>query len=251
MARHPDISERLTQNLTNCRSDLTEDRIRNWFQEINDYLVADHLQAAVKHLQRIYYADGTAFFLVPKGTKCLIRKGDKTGYSFIGNAHIVNMMPKKWAIDKSESGWMTSHTFFEYVANIFSPWLSENEIPRPVLFFVDEHALHLTMDLSNFCTENQIILVALYPNATHVLEPITCGLFPFDPNAINYAKYFKDDKNKSNAVNTKPNLEFKVKKRISRIFESQIGNEKLSNFKHKEEADDWSGEVKDTNLFML
>ncbi|KAF2889203.1 hypothetical protein ILUMI_16970, partial [Ignelater luminosus] len=207
MVRHPDISERLTQNLTNCRSDLTEDRIHNWFHEINDYLVANHLQAAVKHPRRIYNADGTAFFLAPKGAKCLIRKHDKTAYSFIGNgkkecltclitanalrnllppmliynyerfpAHIVNMMPKKWAIGKSESGWMPSQTFFDYVANIFNPWLSENEIPRPVLFFVNEHASHLTMDLSNF-----------YSSISIILESESGGEEDFD--ILNIAKY--------------------------------------------------------------
>ncbi|KAF2891178.1 hypothetical protein ILUMI_14995, partial [Ignelater luminosus] len=223
-ARHSEISARLTQNLTKCRSDLTEGKIRNWFQEINDYLTANHLEAVVKDSQRIYNADETAFFLAPKGMKCLIQKGDKTAYSFIGNdekecltclmtpnasgdlrppliiynyerlpAHIISMMPKKWAIGKSESGWMTS----------------------------------------------QIILGCQrmkYPDQT---------------NAINYARYFKDDKYKSDVVNAKPNLEFKVKNEFLEYLEAKLGNEKLSNFKLEEEADDWSGEVKDTNLFML
>ncbi|KAF2903627.1 hypothetical protein ILUMI_02559 [Ignelater luminosus] len=204
MARHPEISETLTQNLTKCRSDLTGGKICHWFQEINDYLTANHLQAVVKDPRRIYNADET--------------------------------LP-----------------------------LWHNEIPRPVLFFVDGHASHLTIDLSNFCSENQIILVALYPNATHVLQPMdvavfhplkddwktTCGLFSFDPNAINYAKYFKDKKNKSGVVNTKPNLEFKVKNEFLEYLEAKLGNEKLNNFMHEEEAGEWNGEIKDTNLFML
>ncbi|KAF2889101.1 hypothetical protein ILUMI_17072, partial [Ignelater luminosus] len=300
-ARHSEISARLTQNLTKCRSYLTEGKIRNWFQEINDYLTANHLEAVVKDSQRIYNADKTAFFLAPRRMKCLIRKGDKTAYSFIGNdekecltclmianasgdlpppliiynyerlpAHIINMMPKKWAIGKSESGWMT----FEYVANIFNPWLSENEIPRLVLFFVDGHASHLSMDLSNFCTEYQIILFALYSNATYVLQPMDVTVFHPLKNAWktgvhNYKlenddqklkreyllhflkRYFKDDKNKSDVVNAKPNLEFKIKNEFLEYLEAKLGNEKLSNFKLEEEADDWSGVVKDTNLFML
>ncbi|KAF2880023.1 hypothetical protein ILUMI_26144 [Ignelater luminosus] len=56
------------------QSDLTEGKIRNWFQEINDYLAANHLQDIEKDPRRIYNADETAFFLAPKGTKCLIRK---------------------------------------------------------------------------------------------------------------------------------------------------------------------------------
>lgn len=35
---------------------------------------------------------------------------------------IVANMPKKWRMDYSESGWITSETFYEYI-NICYPWL--------------------------------------------------------------------------------------------------------------------------------
>ncbi|KAF2879457.1 hypothetical protein ILUMI_26718 [Ignelater luminosus] len=40
--------ERLTQKLAECRSDLTEGKIRNWFKEINDYLTANNLRDVVQ-----------------------------------------------------------------------------------------------------------------------------------------------------------------------------------------------------------
>lgn len=42
--------------------------------------------------------------------------------------HITNNMPDGWGIDKSERGWMTDQTFFEYMVSIFVPCWRENSI---------------------------------------------------------------------------------------------------------------------------
>lgn len=208
MKRHPILSERLTQNLTKSRSDVTEIKIRNWFQEVSSYLREQNLLDVLKDPCRIFNADETAFFLAPKGMKCLLKKGDKAAYTMIANdekeclttlvtvsadgkivppmvvysyeripSHISNNMPADWAIGKSDTGWMTGQTFYEFVANIFHPWLIKHNIPLPVILFVDGHVSHLTMELSEFCSQSNIILVALYPNATHILQPLDVGIF--------------------------------------------------------------------------
>lgn len=140
--------------------------------------------------------------------KCLIHRGDKTAYNFVSNdekeclttlitanvagmlkppmimfnyeripAHISSLMPQGWGIGKSESGWMTGQSFYEFVANIFHPWIIANNIRLPVVLFVDGHSSHLTLELSNFCVENKIELIALYPNATHILQPMDVAVF--------------------------------------------------------------------------
>ncbi|KAJ8941959.1 hypothetical protein NQ314_010178 [Rhamnusium bicolor] len=191
--RHPQLSERLTQNLTKSRSEVNEEKLRKWFDEIKDYVKSKKLEDVFEDPKRIFNTDETAFFLSPKGIKCLVRKGDKTAYNFINNdekeclttlitanaagmlvppmvmfnyeripAHISNLMPQEWGIGKSESGWMNGQSFYEFV---------------PVALFVDGHSSHLTMELSNFCVENQIELIALYPNATHILQPLDVSVF--------------------------------------------------------------------------
>jgi hypothetical protein len=85
---------------------------------------------------------------------------------------IINELPNRWAFGRTESGWMTSATFFEYIANIFHPWLINQKITLPVVLFVDGQSSHLTYSLSEFCSENGIHLVALHPNATHIIQPI-------------------------------------------------------------------------------
>jgi DDE superfamily endonuclease/Tc5 transposase DNA-binding domain/helix-turn-helix, Psq domain len=203
LKRHPNVRERLSQNLTAGRSKVTEEKLRNWFQEVNEYLVGINDEPS-----RVFNADETAFFLSPKGKKVLAQKGAKTVYTsvdgdekecltvlFTGNAvgnvappmvvytfqrvpkHIIDKMPEGWAVGKTEKGWMTSESFFEYVSNVFHPWVLKNNIQLPVVLFVDGHKSHLTMSLSRFCEENGIILVALYPNATHILQPLDIGVF--------------------------------------------------------------------------
>lgn len=53
----------------------------------------------------------------------------------------------------------------------------KNNIEFPVLLFVDGHVSHLTLPLAQFCKANQIELIALYPNATHILQPLDVAVF--------------------------------------------------------------------------
>lgn len=43
--------------------------------------------------------------------------------------------------------------------------------------FVDGHKSHLTPGVSDFCKENQIILVPLPPNTTHILQRADVSVF--------------------------------------------------------------------------
>lgn len=76
-------------------------------------------------------------------------------------------VPDDWGIGKTESGWMTGEAFYEYLANCFHKWLLKNKVKLPVITFLVSHKSHL-MHLSKFCSDNQITLVALFPNATYL-----------------------------------------------------------------------------------
>lgn len=102
---------------------------------------------------------------------------------------IVSGVPDGWVIGLSDSGWMKAETFFEYVANNLSPWLDEKNIPKPVLFVVDGHKTHMTYPLSKFCSETWIILYALLPNATHILQPMDVSVF--QPLKVEWKKTFR------------------------------------------------------------
>jgi len=57
---------------------------------------------------------------------------------------------------------MTAETFYEYISNIFEPWLTTHNIERPIILYVDGHSSHLTLPVAQFCMDHQIELIALF-----------------------------------------------------------------------------------------
>ena len=90
---------------------------------------------------------------------------------------IFTTLPKNFIADTSDSGWMCTNVFYEYIANKFLPWVKREKIELPVILFVDGHASHLSQPLSEFCNQNQIVLVVLLPNTTHFLQPMDVSMF--------------------------------------------------------------------------
>lgn len=72
---------------------------------------------------------------------------------------------------------MTATTFLEYLQKIFYPFLCEQEIQFPVVLFVDGHSSHLSLETAEFCLEKKIVLIALYPNSTHLIQPMDVAVF--------------------------------------------------------------------------
>ncbi len=208
MKRHPEVTKKLSRNLSHPRTLVTKENILNWFEEVRNYLKQENLLDVVNDPTRVFNTDESGFLLCPKGDHVLVRKGSKMVFNFVMNddkecltaliggsaagnlmpsmvvypyqrvpAVISELFPKTWAIGRSENGWMTSETFYEYVANIFHPWLIKEKVQLPVILFVDGHSSHGTLHLSEFCQKNQIVLIALYPNSTHFMQPMDVACF--------------------------------------------------------------------------
>ncbi|XP_043494007.1 MFS-type transporter clz9-like isoform X2 [Polistes fuscatus] len=179
--RHPELSKRIAQNLTACRASISEFSIKKWFSEVEIELKQKSLLNIESN--RVFNGDESAFMLAPKSDKVFVKKaGDLApplvvfSYKRVPN-NIRENMPHDWAAGKSDNGWMNGENFFEYIANIFYPWLIDNKIKFPVVLYIDGHSSHLTMTVSEFCREKQIVLVALHPNATHILQPLDVSFF--------------------------------------------------------------------------
>lgn len=84
---------------------------------------------------------------------------------------IANSVNPKWGLGRSDSGWMAAETFYEYIADAFYSHLIEMNVTFPVILFVDGHRSHLSYELSTLCDKLKIEIIALYPNATRILQP--------------------------------------------------------------------------------
>lgn len=90
---------------------------------------------------------------------------------------IVESVPENWTLGRSDSGWITSEVFYENMANHFIPYLKSSNITRPVVIFVDGHRSHLTIQVSQLCDDNGVILISLFPNTTHIMQPADVAVF--------------------------------------------------------------------------
>lgn len=208
LQRHPQITERKPEKLSKVRATVSEKCIHNWFTEVKTTLDEMNASNVLEDPSRIFNLDETAVFLCPKTGKVLGLKGQKNVYEVHSGSDKENltvlciasangtvaptlivfpgqrlpsaerlMVPDDWAIAKSESGWINGTVFFEYIVNTFFVWITENQIQLPVIVFMDGHNSHLTYHLSVYCAKYQIILIALPPNCTHVLQPMDVAVF--------------------------------------------------------------------------
>lgn len=92
-------------------------------------------------------------------------------------AVIIEKVPSSWSVGRSDNGWMTGESFYEYMTNAFYPWCLQNEIQFPIIMYLDGHSSHATMALSDFCIAHGIELISLYPNSTHITQPMDVALF--------------------------------------------------------------------------
>lgn len=96
-------------------------------------------------------------------------------------------IPDEWGYGISDNGWMTKQTFYEYISKVFHPFLVREKIKLPIIYFVDGHSTHLTLQVSQLCVQLGIILIALYPNSTRILQPADVAAFKPLKNAWNNA----------------------------------------------------------------
>ena len=78
LKRHPELSQRVAQNLTKSRASLTEEVLRRWFHEVETHLKEQSLTAIES--TRVFNYDESEFFLSPKGEKVIAKKEERAVY---------------------------------------------------------------------------------------------------------------------------------------------------------------------------
>lgn len=281
LRRHPEISVREAEGINNARAAVTETRVRLWFKDLREYIQSIDALDIFEDPDRIFNGDETGFSLCPKSGKILGPRGYKNLYMikksnekenvtvlvvFTASGKIcpplvvfpyvrppkalIDNMPTSWVLGRSESGWMKSDVFYEYICNSYNTWLTENGIKKPVLLFIDGHKSHMTLSLSQFCEANGIILYALPANTTHMLQPADVSVFkPLKQEWKNTIRIWQAREENINQTVTKINFCKILHETFSTInLEEAIKNgfRKCGLYPLNENAVDYTKCVKDT-----
>ncbi|KAJ8866450.1 hypothetical protein PR048_032293 [Dryococelus australis] len=179
----PGLTSEAVTSASNC---VSEKDIRNWFEKIPDCLKDEEQFYIPKHPEILLNANETCFMLNPTNSKVLVRKGARNIYkveqeiskisitvmfSFSASGSDDGCFSLPDGVGRSDTGWMETEVFYEYVGNVFVPILRENNIEMTVSLFVNGHKSHISCRISELCTELGVVLIALYTNATRILQP--------------------------------------------------------------------------------
>lgn len=254
MKRHPELSLRTSEAVSNASANISESHIRNWFSQIEETLKSSGHFEILGDPKRVFNGDETNFQLCPKNEKVLAEKGTQNVYEidhaqsktaitvmFTFSAsgectppmiiypykripnEVLKTIPNEWGVGKSDSGWMKSELFYEYVANVLHPYLIKSNTELPIILFVDGHKSHLTYEISMLCNDLKIILIALYPNATRILQP--ADVSAFKPLKSEWKKAVLNWKqNNLNDILTKINFAPVLQKAVNNIKRTNIVN---------------------------
>jgi hypothetical protein len=193
LERHPALKEKVAHNISRKRAQVDENKIKLFFQ---------NLEKEVEGVSpdNIYNVDETGFHDDPGRKKLLfrrssrhpelIRNATKSCYTvvFCGNASgelippffIFKGKPKwsDWLINAPEgsrmstsaSGWMEIEIYEEWLLNHFVPNVKK-------VLLCDNLSAHISLKTLEICRENNISLICLVPNSTHLLQPLDVGYF--------------------------------------------------------------------------
>lgn len=176
--------------------------------QISTYLKQENYWDILSDPTRIFNSDETYFMVCPKLKQVIAPRGTRNVYEIDkGNAKlnltvlftfgasgivtppmvvypyqrlpaaVGQSVPNTWGIGMTPRGWMTAESFIEYIKNVLYPYLVNKKVIFPIILFVDGHAGHVTLQVSELCSKLQIVLICLYPNATRILQPADVAAF--------------------------------------------------------------------------
>ena len=187
---------------------VTSEGIDDWFKEFEEYINGIDPTLLVQPM-RIFNADETAFPIAPKPSKVIAEVGLPNVYARGSNSkqaltvmvganasgcflppmvvypgrsfyrefmqHFFEVLPGS-EFASSDNGWMDRDLFETWLRDVFNPAVTRMRIHWPVLLIVDRAQVHLGTNASVFCETHGIILYILYPNATHLMQPMDLTL---------------------------------------------------------------------------
>ena len=82
----------------------------------------------------------------------------------------------EWKLCVPEKGYVTSETFIDILQDLVVK-LEVDNIPRPVILFLDGASPHISLAMDEYCKCQNIQPWLLKPNSTHLLQPLDLTFF--------------------------------------------------------------------------
>lgn len=140
LKRHPEISLRMTQNLTSSRAAITKQKIKSWFSEISEYFKSNSI--SINDPEQVFNADEVGFCLAPKGKQVLVKKGSKSVYNF-ANANekesITTLITGKYLRTQVKCFHIWYKSWFFFIENAAGPFVP------PMVFSYERIPKHIVM----------------------------------------------------------------------------------------------------------
>ena len=206
MGWYPTLNYRTVSALNKKRASVSFDNIYEWFCDLHSYVIKIGHPYIFDDPTCVYNCDETGFPLAPKPHKVLVKWGSSHNYqSGVANTKMQitillcasavghytkplivypGVQPRLELHEKfhetfeeglfgnSESDWMDSKLFVEWLESGFNECIIQWKVTKPVLLLINGTRVHLSIEASEFCGKYGIILYTLYPNATHIIQPL-------------------------------------------------------------------------------
>ena len=209
MKRWPMLTDRKPQHLSRKRAEgANEEIVRRFFERVEALLRETGLLYATDLAERLWNYNESGLCNAVTGGKVLTKKGSRwvhdtaggsgrtytTIHGSCGSASGVPLPPfivykgkhlyNAWTkggpagamYSVSGSGWMEKESYESWFMKMFLP-ATKNRESAPVVLFFDGHHSHISISLIKVCKENNVHLMLLPSNTTHVLQPLDVGVF--------------------------------------------------------------------------
>ncbi|KAM3423207.1 hypothetical protein BST61_g657 [Cercospora zeina] len=202
--RHPELKARTASALDWNRFNIY-DKVVQWFD-----VIAKVLDDPVVLQENVYNMDETGVMLCKLNSiKVLVGKDNQRGYRgarmkrttitavecVSGDGRCLNPMiiwpasthrsnwsthpTPGWHYAFSDSGYTDAYLSLQWLKLVFDPQTKERAMQKPRILICDGFATHETLEVLEFCFENNIVLCRLPSHTSHKLQP--CDISVFGP----------------------------------------------------------------------
>lgn len=202
--RHPELKARTVRPIDWKRhGNNIHGKITQWFEVIGEVLRDPAILP-----ENVYNMDETGVMLSMLGSvKVLVGKNDPRDYRGVGvkrtmvtavecisadgrvllpliiwpalthRSNWTTFPTPGWHYAHSENGYNDSKINLEWLTRVFDPQTRERAIGRPRILICDGFGSHETLEILEFCFENNIVLCRLPSHTSHKLQPCDVGVF--------------------------------------------------------------------------